>query len=327
MSKSGRRGRQLEAYTPKIGQPIPGLCKTSDGRWRVHLPDGERLRFTEPDEAKAIAKAKALLGRQNPTVVLPIATKDMPLEEAYAKARHPVQKVVAIIERDKPPRLESHIGLTAYIDAVRRDLVERPLWLAEQTGLPELAGWRATSVPAKSLTIKAVLDNYRQHGGASDKSKQEACKPMEGLAAHVNAKTLEDLSVEKLNAWRAHIEKSIPGPASRKAYYSRVRSVVAFGLKSGLDGTQIRAFVDRAAVLWTAAALPTVKPTPISREHFHKLLATAEDGTWRVADFDASHGCAILQFGFSGAIDLTITATAISDEGYNKANISAVFLD
>jgi len=49
--------------------------------------------------------------------------------------------------------------------------------------------------------------------------------------------------------------------------------------------------------------------------------------SWRVADLDGTHGCAVLQFSFIGAIDLTVTATAKSDEGYNKANISAVFLD
>ena len=49
--------------------------------------------------------------------------------------------------------------------------------------------------------------------------------------------------------------------------------------------------------------------------------------TWRVADLDGTHGCAVLQFTFSGPIDLTVTATRKSDEGYNKANISALFFD
>lgn len=65
-------------------------------------------------------------------------------------------------------------------------------------------------------------------------------------------------------AWRQHVEATVPGPATRRAYYSRVRTVVAFGLKIGLERTPIRDFLDRAKVLWTAEALPALKPTPIS---------------------------------------------------------------
>ena len=53
----------------------------------------------------------------------------------------------------------------------------------------------------------------------------------------------------------------------------------------------------------------------------------ASKRTWRVADFDATQGCAVIQFTFKGHIDLTVRANAKSDESYNKANISAIFLD
>src|SRR3954451_1314110 len=72
MNTSGRRGRPMETYTPRQGPPVPGLRRCSDGRWRVRLPDGRRERFTEPDEDRAVARAKALIAAERPTIDVPI---------------------------------------------------------------------------------------------------------------------------------------------------------------------------------------------------------------------------------------------------------------
>ena len=57
------------------------------------------------------------------------------------------------------------------------------------------------------------------------------------------------------------------------------------------------------------------------------VIDPATKRAWRVADLDGSQGCAVLQFRFAGPIDIAVAATAKSDEGYNKANISALFLN
>lgn len=106
---------------------------------------------------------------------------------------------------------------------------------------------------------------------------------MRRLIEHSGAATLADLTTEKLLAFREQVENDprLISPATRKAYFGRIRNVIGFGLRIGLDAVQIRAALDRCRVLWTAAPMPNVQPRPISREHFHALLNAAGRGPWR----------------------------------------------
>ena len=95
---------------------------------------------------------------------------------------------------------------------------------------------------------------------------------------------VDDLTTEVLQKWKAHIEGTIQGADTRAAYYSRVRGVIRFGLKVGLNAAQINATLTRMQVLWTPAPRGQVDPTPISREDFYKLLG------WQ-AETNGGHGC------------------------------------
>ena len=119
--------------------------------------------------------------------------------------------------------------------------------MADRAGVPALA--RISQPQTQPMTIKKIIDTYTAHNGAKLKAKQEATKPLQRLVEHVGATKLDDLTTVKLLAWKAAIEETVPGPATRRAYYSRVRTVVAFGMKAGLDSTPIREFLDRAKVL------------------------------------------------------------------------------
>jgi hypothetical protein len=63
------RGRRQVPYRPSWGgDPIPGLYKCPDGRWRINAT-GQK--FTEHDEARAIEKFYAMT--KSDMVALPIA--------------------------------------------------------------------------------------------------------------------------------------------------------------------------------------------------------------------------------------------------------------
>src|SRR5688500_8045644 len=83
-------GRPPKPYRPSWGgDPIPGLYKCPDGRWRINATG---KRFTEPDERVAIARFKAWQRENQPAeecVDLPIATADIhtsQLSDAIARA-------------------------------------------------------------------------------------------------------------------------------------------------------------------------------------------------------------------------------------------------
>lgn len=286
MKASGRRGRPMRAYTPREGPPVPGLWRTNDGRWRVSLPDGRRIRFSEPDEARAVQKAIELLGREKPTIAVPLdlntAKKGKDLLETAIDAARP-RKVRLNLKRGHQVEAQADFDAASFWAAVRQELLTRPAYVAKMTGIPAVANLAHMEMPKPTLKLEAIIDTYQRLGPATDKSKAEAIKPLRRLMAHADAKTLLDLTTEKLQAFRDAIEADphLASASTRRAYFARIKSVISFGLKAGLDSLQIRSTLDRCKVLWTAAPLPNVDPKPISREHLHKLLALAGRGTWR----------------------------------------------
>ncbi len=143
------------------------------------------------------------------------------------------------------------------------------------TGIPELANFRLLGMPKEAIRLSALMAVYNRENPSNDRSKKNAIAVMERLMKFTNAKTLDDLTQEALLAWRRDIEGDgkLASAATRVAYYGRIKTIISFGLKVGLDEKQIRAALDRCSVLWTAEPLPSVQPRPISRVDFHKLLA------------------------------------------------------
>jgi hypothetical protein len=201
------------------GRPelVPGLYKCPDGRWRINAT-GQK--FTEPDERRAVQRFRDWQASKLETVAIPGG---------------------AIISGDDAPDAvaTSAVAADTYWARVREDLIERPELVAKMTGIPEVSGLRHLPLPKAGLKLSAIIDNYRTHNPSTGKAKNEAVKPLEKLIAQAEAKTLDDLTTDRLLAFKARIEKTIPGPATRRAYYSRIRSVIGFGLKTGMDSEQI----------------------------------------------------------------------------------------
>jgi len=236
-------------------------------------------RFSEPDERRAIARFREMT--KPAPVMLPVATSIArpALGRAVLDARHG-RGVCIGVKTDAELTVARAVQGSEIWTWLRDELTNRPEYIARMVGIPEVAGLRYLSIPKTGMKLSEIIGNYKIHGNATAKAKQEAVKPLERLMAHAGATTLDDLTTPKLLAFKSHVEKTVPGPATRRAYYARIKAVIRFGLKTGMDADRIRPALDRCAVLWTSEAMPSVNPQPISREHFQKLLVTG-NGTWR----------------------------------------------
>lgn len=295
-----RRGRHIKTYTASYDSnvKVPGLSRTPDGRWRV-FRDGKETRFVEPNEYRAVERAKHLLGLDY-VAVTEVSTT---LGEVLGPTAPPC---VDDLSDDQLDRLTPLLEAGAFDhDAVetlpnmpvklpvpdsmlypwlRQQLLDHTADLAAKVGLPELVGWRRnTTVPSAALTLTKVKNTYKQHSPAKDKTKREALATFDRLVEHTQAHTLDDLTAEKLLAFRQSVEADpkLKSSGTRAIYYQRIRAVISFGLKVGLDAVQIRSALDRCKVLWTAEPMPVVKPKPIPPADFHKLLDKGGE-TWRV---------------------------------------------
>ena len=273
-------GRPQKPYHTSWGELIQGLYRCPDGRWRINRTGSK---FTEPDERLAVKRFRD----QSPIaeiIQLPV------YDPASAKNNADVNLILAsraemIIDPadpDAPATIVRNVHATALWRWFREQLLARPEYVAQTTGIPELAGLAHMALPRPSLKLTAIIDAYQKHNPSTAKAKQEALAPLRKLIAHANAKTLDDLTTERLLAFRQAIESSetLKSAGTRRGYFGRIKSIISFAAKVGLDADQVSAFLARAKVLWTAEPMPAPKPAPISREQFHALLA-AGNGSWR----------------------------------------------
>lgn len=166
---------------------------------------------------------------------------------------------------------------------LREQLIERPEYVAMMTGIPEVAALRNLPIPKQSLKLSVITEAYERENPSKERSKREALAVFNRLVEHTGASKLDDLTQEKLLAFRREVETSdtLKSPATRAAYYGRIKTIISFGLKVGMDQQQIHAALERCGVLWTSDPLPVVKPKPISRQDWDTLLKSADDGPWR----------------------------------------------
>jgi integrase len=165
---------------------------------------------------------------------------------------------------------------------LREQLIERPSWIAEKVGIPEIAGLAQLKLPRPSIRLTDLLRTYLANSTAKPKSQRRTELIFEDFLAFTGAKTLAELTTPTLLRFRDSIEgsASVKTGGSRKWMFGQIKNVIAFGKKEGLDPVEINEALSRCAVLRTKTKESQVAPKPISRDHLHLLLEIADD-QWR----------------------------------------------
>jgi len=275
--------RPFKPYQTSWGEVIPGLYRGSDGRWRIVATNG---RFREPDERRAVDRFRAMTVK--PPTPVPFVTADS-LEEVFI-ASLPAVDHTPEEERGPGPITFSKTanGYAANRDMptdelwqwFREQLITRPAHVATMTGIPELASLATMQLPQESIRLSDLIARYVRENPSTQAARRRAQLNFCILQEVTQAKTIADLTQERISLYRQHIEKTIPGAGTRKWTYGTIKAVFGFGLKIGLDAVQIRIALDRCKVLWTAAKQPASSPHPISPSDFHALLSVSND-QWR----------------------------------------------
>lgn len=285
-----RRGRPSRPYRTTWGEEVHGLYRSMvrPNQWRVVATDE---RFTERDERRAVLIFREKMRDKTATVTIPLVTA--PLQEVgskYGEPNTPTEDALigllnaAIVQDDQ-------VTFTPQIDEakiwawVREQLITNPEYVAKRTGIPEIVRLRQLLIPKDPIPLADIWAAYESRNSSKKGTKKASKRIWKSFLKHTGATTLEHLTTEKLQAYCDSVEKTASAPASRKLYYARIRTIIAFGLRCGLDAEQIRAALDRVKVLWTAARIPAPKPKPISQNDFHALLqfasANQDRSYWR----------------------------------------------
>lgn len=284
--------RPFKPYQTTYNGIIPGLYRGTDKRWRI-IETGER--FREENERKAIRRFYETMAKLHPVDVQiqavvyqgdPKADTDL-IQFLNASGVDLTEGVHTI---DAAART-----ITATLPAPREILIpwlqsmidEKPEQLATMIGRPELA--KLADLPERQAPLKlsAIIETYRIHSAGKDASKTLAIKCLTRLITFIDPVrqlTLADLTTERLLAFRSKMETEIVGTNTRLGVYAKIKTVIGFGRKMGMNAAQIAKALDNCKVLWTAEQPPAPQPKPISREDYHRLLnaATGRNSKWRL---------------------------------------------
>jgi integrase len=289
----GKMGRPQKPYQTSWGEVVPGLTKDTNGRWRI-VTTGER--FRELDERLAVLRFRRSL--PNGTLFIPVARSEDISDNADAgdALNDQIEELHHIEHDDGSDEIGHVIDAAAGWNWFRQQLIERPEYVAKQTGIPQIASLHLMGVPKPSITLKELLRVYKATSDATEKSKKEASAPFKRLIAFTGATTLNDLTTERLAAFREHVmtKCGLRSSGTIAAYFSRIRYIVRFAFKHGLDSQQLSAALDRMKVLYPPPCNTRPDPKPISRADFNTLLCAA-DGTWRAILLISLNACLYME--------------------------------
>ncbi len=266
--------RKHQPYRTSDGQLIDGLARLPDGRWYVA---SKRKLYRAATEAEAIRKFRSFCGHAAPIEV------DIPIDIASA-SRLPDAPLVSITDSGIRQTISAD-WLRSYI---RSRLTTDAAAFAAEIGIPSLA---TISLQSTSISLAKLIEVYDRLSTATARVKGCTIAVVKDFMRTTGATTLDDITAAAARKWRDTVNSKHTG-ATVNAYYSRLRNVIRYGLRDGLDATAISTALQRLEILAHVPTTPA-NPTPISREDYQRLLAAAGDNRlWRF----------ILLMGLNGAM-------------------------
>jgi integrase len=281
-----KQGRKTKPYPTSWGENIDGLYREPDGRWRITLPGPHfRSRFTEADERFAVARFKKMMGQDTSQPVVNLHVPRDPEE---------VSKDLAIVNSGDATQgiepyeraLKHFMGvnvdereLWAY---VREQILMRPLWVAEQTGIEQIGYLQSLKKPTRSPSLVEVGKLYHEKSGVTGKWARASGNFWDEFIESVEVKTLREVTQEKIAEYKAEVLEAGMSVTYIKHRFGQIKTIIAYSAKWG-KWLEDRAMVLAYCSILTPPSSICLDPMPISRADFHKLLTAATSATNRLS--------------------------------------------
>lgn len=175
-NEKSKRGRKPRPYFyKKENKYINGLrYRQHDKRWI--LSDGRT--FTEPDEDKAIERFRQMTEptKRRRSVFIPVTRSNDPCDIAEAAEKLDSQSSLVAVDVDDDPDAEEvgfDVDSAAFWQYVAKEILARPKWVAEQTGIEWIAYGTELDPPEPLPTWKEMESELETYWDASAREKQK----------------------------------------------------------------------------------------------------------------------------------------------------------
>lgn len=279
-----------------LNEHITGLCRLPDGRWRM-VATGKR--FREPDPRKAVERFLAMT-RPDPNaglvrVARPVASVG-PDREPRVDPKALVESALASDRLGRQKGIYLNIQTTEGGADCGIWVPEQLLWgwfseqlrtnralVAQKVNCPAIALLQDDQLPPNPVPLDHILTLYATKADVLPGSKRDTVKSFEDFMSLTGARTLGELTTDRLAAYRDAIRARVKSPGTIQSYFGRVKWVVRFAKSEGVDPIQVDAALSRMTLLKAPRDRRVLAPSPMLREDFHAILAAADRvaPTWR----------------------------------------------
>jgi integrase len=269
-----KRGRKHKPFRADDGH-VEGLYRRPDGRWRIVATGAE---FTEPDERLAVARFREWQ-RNSCKDLVPVSIATAANPGAYMPSLLTAADAGLPLKLTFSPggdvRMSTDVPAAQLWGWLRVMLLNRADLVAREVGIPEVA--RLADLPARgpSPSLAELVQTYSTHAEVKVEARRKARRIVEDFTAVTGAATLRDVTTAAALRWGDAVKGRGYGPATVKNYFQRLKSVLSFARKRGVDAAQVRAALDGCAVLVPPKGATTFDPRPIAPADFHRLLKAA----------------------------------------------------
>jgi integrase len=278
LKSTSKAGRPKAIFKPKTGgDPIVGLMRLKDGRWRVSGPG--KITFTEPDEKFAIARFREIEARRNGQTRI-----DLPIGKADAHETSPlIRKAIKgrmVINIPRHPSAPVEIRRSLDCDEVwaffREQILTRPKYVAERVGIEQLGYLRNLKEPVPPPPLDVLEQTWKEHFTSSAEQKRKCFAAFEDFRLVTGIPDIEAISPEIVVKYRDVVYGRKLSGKSQSNLFTRVRRYLSFFRDRAIAMDAINKALGYLALLTPSESTVTLDPKPVDPADWKKLLATAK---------------------------------------------------
>ena len=244
-----KTGRKPNHYVGPDGLPVAGLARLPSGRWRII---GTNVRFTEPDERKAIEHFHRLKGTDDGRL----------LAEQRAKAMLTRPNVLAPDERQMFSWVADQIRI-------------RPLYAAQQMGIEQIGYLDRLPRPETLPTLDELETLWQERATCSKGQKRKVLRAWENFRSTTGIGSLRDITGRVTTAFQDAIYGRNLSVKEQSHIFAGVKRLLKFAKDRHVAEQAIESAISHLRSLKPSDESAPANPNPVSVEDWQKLLAAA----------------------------------------------------
>ena len=262
MKSASKVGRKRRDHITAWGETVVGLSRIADGRWRVI---GTHIRFTEPDERKAVERYYQLSGATVEGTICGV-----PIRARRSDLLSLREEVAQIIQKNEE----------AFYAVVAEDIRNHPQRVARMTGIEWIEYGPKLKPPVPLPPLSELREFWAENAKCSKLQMKKVRRALDDFMAVTGVQALSEITRTTVHDY----EKAITarGDTGKQQFHliTGTRRILRFYARRKAEGeaaTAVRDALDALATLDISKPAKSIDPRPIEVEDWNKLLAAADD--------------------------------------------------